>query len=85
MISVALAMDGQGRLKGRPAIGIQGIPVEEDRADFLAEASDAAARAVNGGGKDEAKLREAVRLGVRRRAAEWTGKKPVVDVNVIRV
>jgi ribonuclease J len=30
-------------------------------------------------------LREAVRLAVRRCATEWTGKKPVVDVLVIRV
>jgi ribonuclease J len=59
--------------------------VEEDRGDFLAEAREAAAEAVNGGGKDEAKLREAVRLAVRRRATQWTGKKPIVEVSLIRV
>jgi ribonuclease J len=30
-------------------------------------------------------LREAIRLGVRRTATSWTGKKPVVEVSVIRV
>jgi ribonuclease J len=33
---------------------------------------------------DEAKLREAVRLAVRRVATEWTGKKPVVTVLFVR-
>jgi ribonuclease J len=85
LISVAAAVDQSGRLKGKPAISFQGVPIEEDRADFLIEASEAAAKAVNGGGKDEHKLREAVRLAVRRKATEWTGKKPVVDVSLIRV
>jgi ribonuclease J len=85
VISVAVAVDRSGQLKGTPAISIQGIPVEEDREDFLGEARDVAAKAVHGGNKDEAKLREAVRLAVRRRATEWTGKKPVVDVSIIRI
>ena len=37
------------------------------------------------GGADEAKLREAIRLAVRRCATQWTGKKPVVDVLIVRV
>jgi len=72
-------------LRGEPAIALQGIPVEEDREDFLEEARDAAAEAVGGKRKDEAGLREAIRLGVRRTATSWTGKKPVVDVSIIRV
>ena len=85
LISVTVAIDGQRRLLGQPAVTAQGIPVEEDRDDFLAEARGAAAEAVKDGGKDEAKLREGIRLAVRRRAAQWTGKKPVVDVSLIRV
>jgi ribonuclease J len=64
---------------------LQGIPVEEDRDDFLDEARDAAADAVRGNRKDEAGLREAIRLAVRRAATNWTGKKPVVDVSIIRL
>jgi ribonuclease J len=64
---------------------IQGVPVEEDREEFLEEARDAAVSAVNGKGKDETKLKEAVRLAVRRCATEWTGKKPIVNVGIIRV
>jgi len=82
-ISVAIAIDRGGRLLGEPDVRIQGVPVEEDRDDFLAEATDAAAAAV-GNERDDAKLREKVRLAVRRVATDWTGKKPVVDVLVVR-
>jgi len=86
VIAVTVALDQNDRLRGLPAIALQGIPVEEDREDFIDEASDAAAEAVRGGKKkDEAALREAIRLGVRRAATSWTGKKPVVEVSVIRV
>jgi ribonuclease J len=82
-ISVAVALRGDGRLLGRPEIRIQGLPVEEDREPFLNEVSDAAAKAVQAGGKDRTKLREAIRLAVRRVAVRWTGKKPVVDILMI--
>jgi ribonuclease J len=85
LIAVTVALDSAGRLKGEPAIAVQGVPVEEDRGDFLQAARDAAADAVKNGGRDEAKLRETIRLAVRRKATEWTGKKPVVDVSLIRV
>ena len=85
-IAVAVALDGDDRLRGDVEIDLQGVPVEEDRAAFLAEARDAAADAVaKNGGKDEDKLRDAVRLAVRRCATEWTGKKPVVSVLIVRI
>jgi ribonuclease J len=85
LISVAVTLDRDGRLRGDAEIDLQGIPVEEDRDAFLAEACRAAAdAAAKNGGKDE-KLKEAVRLAVRRCATEWTGKKPVVSVLVIRI
>ena len=85
LITVTVAVNGHGGLKGAPAISIQGIPVEEDREDFIDEVREAAAGAVSEGAKDEAKLRESIRLAVRRRATRWTGKKPVVDVSLIRL
>jgi ribonuclease J len=84
-IAVTLALDSSARLRGDPTVIIQGVPVEEDREEFLEEARDAAVSAVNGKGKDETKLKEAVRLAVRRCATEWTGKKPIVNVGIIRV
>lgn len=73
-----------GKLAGEPQIRLQGIPVEEDREDFIAEASDAAREAVKKDGKgDIERLRESIRLAVRRAAVRYTGKKPVVDVLII--
>ncbi len=84
-VGVTVVIGKDGRLKGEPALHLQGLPVEEDRDDFIADACAAAADAVAKGGRDEAKLKEAVRLAVRRRATSWTGKKPVVDVAIIRI
>ena len=85
VIAVTVALDDKGRLRGQPAIALQGVPVEEDKDDFIEEAQIAAADAVKAGKKDEAAMREAIRLGVRRTATSWTGKKPIVEVSVIRV
>ena len=85
LISVAVALDGSGGVKGQIEIDLQGVPVEEDREAFLEEACEAAANAVRKGGGDEEKLREAVRLAVRRTATEWTGKKPLVTVLFVRI
>ncbi len=85
LISVAVAIDGTNRVRGNPQIALQGIPVEEDRDDFLDEARDAAADGARKEGDAEDKLRENIRLAVRRCATEWTGKKPVVDVLIVRI
>jgi ribonuclease J len=84
LITVALAVNRNGQLAGDPLIRPFGVPVEEDRDDFLADATDAAARAYSPGATEE-KMREAVRLAVRRCATLWTGKKPMVDVTVLNV
>lgn len=85
VISVALALDANDRVRGEVQIGLDGIPVEEDREAFLEEACEAAEEAARGGAGNEDKLREAVRLAVRRCATDWTGKKPVVKVLIVRV
>ncbi len=85
VITVALALGARDRLVGDVQVAIEGIPVEEDREAFLEEAADAASEAVLKGASSEEKLREAIRLAVRRCATEWTGKKPVVDVLIVRV
>lgn len=82
-ISVAVALDADGDLIAQPAIRMQGVPVEEERDAFLIEAADAAGDVVREGFVDIEKLREKIRLAVRRTATRWTGKKPVVDVLLI--
>ena len=85
IVSVAVAVDKAGQVRGRPQIGLLGLPVEEDREDFIEEASEATLDAVADGPRDQNKLKEAIRLAVRRRATAWTGKKPIVDVLLMRV
>ncbi|WP_114951015.1 ribonuclease J [Sphingosinicella terrae] len=85
LISVAVALDRDSRLAGEVRIDLQGIPVEEDREAFIEAAGAAAAAAVGKSQSAEERLREEVRLAVRRVATEWTGKKPVVSVLLLRV
>ena len=85
-ISVAIALNGKGRLAGVPQLRLQGVPLEEDREAFLSEATEEATAAVSGRGSEEQEaVRERVRLAVRRVATRWTGKKPVVDVLIIDI
>jgi ribonuclease J len=84
LITVALPVGRKGELAGTPLVRPFGVPVEEDRDDFIADASDAATRAYRRG-SDEDAMREAVRLAVRRCATLWTGKKPLVEVMVLQV
>ena len=84
LITVALPVGRSGRLAGSPLVKAFGVPVESDRDDFIADAISAAQHAYSPGGDIE-KVREAVRLAVRRCATLWTGKKPLVDVATIEV
>jgi ribonuclease J len=83
LISVAIALDGDDSLLGDPVFRMHGIPVEDEREDFLDEISDAAVKAVKSWKGDMDRLREDVRLAVRRIATSWTGKKPIVDVMIV--
>jgi len=84
LITVAVPVGEDGELAGTPLIRPFGVPVEEDRDDFIADATDAATRAFTPRGEEE-KVREAVRLAVRRCATLWTGKKPLVEVMLLQV
>ena len=84
LITVAVPVGDDGKLAGAPLIRPFGVPVEEDRDDFIADATDAAKRAYSPGGSEDA-VREAVRLAVRRCATLWTGKKPLVEVMMLQV
>ena len=66
-------------------IRYRGVPVEDDRETFLEELNEAAEQAATGKARDRDALSEAIRLGVRRVATEWTGKKPIVDVLIVDI
>jgi ribonuclease J len=84
LITVALPIGDNGQLAGKPLIRPFGVPVEEDRDDFITDATDAATRAFSPD-EEEERMRENVRLAVRRCATLWTGKKPVVEVMLLQV
>jgi ribonuclease J len=84
LITVAVPIGENGELAGTPLVRPFGVPVEEDRDDFIADATDAATRAYSSG-VDEEKVRESVRLAVRRCATLWTGKKPLFEVMLLQV
>jgi ribonuclease J len=84
LITVAVPIGGDGKLAGTPLVRPFGVPVEEDRDDFIADATDAATKAYSPGVDDD-KVRESVRLAVRRCATLWTGKKPLVEVMLLQV
>jgi ribonuclease J len=84
-LAATLVLSGKGRLAADPAIHLQGVPVEEDRGEFIADCRKAAREAVNGGGRSDREIEDAVRQALRRVAREWTGKKPLTDVALVRV
>ncbi len=83
LVAVAFALDANDKLIGEPQIRLHGVPIEEDIDDFLDEATEAATKAIRERKGDFEKLRESVRLAVRRVATSWTGKKPIVDVMIV--
>jgi ribonuclease J len=86
LMVVTLVADRQGRLAADPDVLAQGVPVEEEAADFATEAAGAAAEAFRKvGPKDERRLADEVKVAVRRVARRWTGKKPVTEVRLIRL
>lgn len=82
-ISVAVVFSGDRFADS--AIHYRGVPVEDDRDGFLEEMNEAAEQAATAPAKDRDRLREAIRLGVRRVATDWTGKKPIVDVLIVDI
>ena len=80
---VTVALAGTGA-KHRPMIDAVGLPLDEDYADFIAEAQDDVISAIKRlkGGKqnDRAAISEAARLAARRAARRWSGKNPQVAV-----
>jgi ribonuclease J len=83
IITVAVALGDKDQLLGEPQIHLHGVPIEEDIDEFLDEAVDAAKEIVRAHKGDFDSLREGLRLGVRRIATSWTGKKPIVDVHIV--
>jgi ribonuclease J len=78
--ALVVVVDG----KGRAQIEALGLPLDEDYAEFVAEAQADIAQALGNlkgrSARDPAERHEAVRLAVRRAATRWSGKRPQVSV-----
>ncbi|MBT0669734.1 ribonuclease J [Novosphingobium profundi] len=78
VVSVAATREGQVK------VGAIGLPLDEDYADFVAEAEEDVRQALRRTVKASPDDRhEAVRLAARRAATRWSGKKPQVQVLLI--
>jgi ribonuclease J len=82
-----LVLDRDGRILAPPRVVLPGL--EEDEPDLLPMLSEAVGRAVAALGPGErgvdATVGEAARLAVRRSLKARTGKRPVIEVQVVRV
>ena len=86
VIAVSLVIGKNGLPAATPQVAAHGVPVEEDKEAFLAACAEAAEKAAaKGDSRRGAQFAEAVRVAVRRVAREWTGKKPVTEVQVTRL
>ena len=84
-----IVVDGDGRLRAPPQVTVQGLgAVEEDAAlteELRQKVADAIAALPAAERRDDAALREAARLAVRRSLRAWHGKKPVTEVHLVRI
>lgn len=82
---ITVAVVFTGKRFTEVAISYRGVPVEDEREAFIDEMREAAEKAALAPAKEQEKMREAIRLSVRRVATDWTGKKPVVDVMLVQL
>jgi ribonuclease J len=84
-----LVLDKSGRFKTDPQITIHGLLDPEIDAEAVGDVAAAVRTAVAGlsavDRSDDATVREAARLAVRRTLHASRGKKPVTDIHVVRV
>ena len=86
LLMVSIVVGKNGLPAATPKVSAHGVPVEEDKAKFLAACAEAAEKAAaKADVKRPEPYAEAVRTAVRRVARDWTGKKPVTEVQVTRL
>ncbi len=85
-VVVSLAVDGEGRLLAEPGVTLFGVPDPGDLAGRIAGAIQAAVKGMpRGQRRDDEVLRESVRVAARRVCRQETEKKPVTDVQILRL
>ncbi len=86
---VTVVVDGEGRVKGTPQVAIAGVFDRDVEPEIAHEVEDAVTAAVEDLPKprrrDDGEVREAARLAVRRSVRALCGKRPQIDVHLVRV
>jgi ribonuclease J len=84
-----IVVDAEGRLRARPQVTVQGLGEPEQDAALTEELRQKVEQALDELGprerRDDAALREAARLAVRRSLRAWHGKKPVTEIHLVRI
>ncbi len=82
-----IVVDADGRLKAPPQVSVQGIGEDEAAMteDLCREVGQAVKELPPRERRDDAALHEAVRLVLRRALRESAGKRPVIEVHVVRI
>jgi ribonuclease J len=82
-------VDGAGNLKSEPQLALPGLVGEEGAAGLVAETVAAIEDAIEelpaATRRDDVALKEAVRLAIRRSVRLARGKKPAIEVHLVRV
>ncbi len=86
---VTVVVDADGRVKGTPQVAIAGVFDRDVEPEIAHEVEDAVSAAVEDLPKprrqDDGEVREAARLAVRRSIRALCGKRPQIDVHLVRV
>jgi ribonuclease J len=86
---VTIVLDHKGRMMASPLVSATGLlSADQDKAALADVASNVEAELESLTGpelRDDAEVREATRLAARRALFELTGKKPAVDIHLVRV
>jgi len=86
---VTVVVDRDGRLKGTPMVAVNGVYDQDVEPEIAHEVEDAVIAAVEDlpkpRRKDDAQVKEAARLAVRRSIRALCGKRPQIDVHLVRI
>jgi len=80
-----LVMDRAGKLLAPPQVSVEGVPSEDSGEALAARVAQALDELGARDRRDDAKVREAARLAIRRSLRDWHGKKPVTQVHLVRI
>jgi ribonuclease J len=84
-----IVVDRDGKLQAPPQVTVHGLGDEEEDTALTGELRQRVAQAIEElpprERRDDAALREAARLAVRRSLRAWHGKRPVTEVHLVRI